>query len=67
MHVHTGIKICSLSSYIAIANKVACARSKHDDQDDNIVNTLAFMNFLLVNIFPILIRQIFPLSKFCAI
>ena len=50
MYVHTGIKICSLHSYIAIAiiNKAACARIKHAYQDDDIMNTLAFVNFLLV-------------------
>ena len=31
------------------------------------MNTLAFINFLLVKIFPILIHQNFPQSKFCFI
>ena len=31
------------------------------------MNTLAFVNFLLVKIFPTLIRQYFPPSKFCTI
>ena len=31
------------------------------------MNTLAFVNFLLVKIFPTLIRQYFPPSKFYAI
>ena len=31
------------------------------------MNTLAFVNFLLIKIFPTLIRQNFPPSKFCAI
>ena len=41
-------------------NKAACACSKHDDHDDDKMNTLAFVNFLLVKIFPILICQNFP-------
>ena len=31
------------------------------------MNALAFVNFLLIKIFPTLIRQIFPPSKFCTI
>ena len=31
------------------------------------MNTLAFVNFLLVKLFPTLIRQYFPPSKFCAV
>ena len=31
------------------------------------MNTLEFVNFLIVKIFPTLIRQNFPPSKFCAI
>ena len=31
------------------------------------MNTLAFVNFLLVKLFPTLIRQNFPLSKICAV
>ena len=30
-------------------NKAACACSKCDDQDDEIIDTLAFVNFLLIN------------------
>ena len=33
----------------------------------NKMNTLAFVNFLLVKLFPTLIRQNFPLSKICAV
>ena len=33
----------------------------------NKINTLAFVNFLLVKLFPTLIRQNFPPSKICAI
>ena len=33
----------------------------------NKMNTLAFVNFLLIKLFPTLIRQNFPLSKICAI
>ena len=33
----------------------------------NKMNTLAFINFLLVKLFPTLIRQNFPPSKFCAV
>ena len=33
----------------------------------NEMNTLAFINFLLVKLFPTLIHQNFPLSKICAI
>ena len=33
----------------------------------NKMNTLAFVNFLLVKLFPTLIRQNFPPSKICAI
>ena len=43
--------------------KVACAHSRHDDQDDNKMSTLAFINFLLVKIFLTLIWQSFPPSK----
>ena len=65
--VHVGIlvriKIFSPRSYIdsySMYNKAACARSKHDDHDDDKINTLAFVNFLLVKIFPTLICQYFP-------
>ena len=35
-----------------MTNKVACARSRHDDQDDNKMSTLqAFINFIFVKIF----------------
>ena len=44
-----------------------CTYNRHDDQDDDKMNTLAFVNFLLVKIFPTLICQYFPLSKFCTI
>ena len=60
MHVH---KIFSLFRYIYIPNKVACASSKHDNQDNNKMNTLEFVNFLLVKVFPTLIYQYFPLSS----
>ena len=33
----------------------------------NKMNTLAFVKFLLVKLFPILIHQNFPPSKFCAV
>ena len=45
MHVHFGIKIFSLRSY---KNTYDCTCSKHDDK----LNTSAFVNFLLVKIFP---------------
>ena len=38
--------------------KVACVHSKHGDQDDNKMNKLVFVNFLLIKIFPTLICQI---------
>ena len=70
MHVHTGIKdflaAYLYDMYIAIANKVACM-SKHDYQHDDKMNTLAFVNVLLIKISLTLIRQYFPQSKFCAI
>ena len=47
--------------------RTACVRSKHDDQDDDKMNTLAFVKLLLVKFFPTLIRQKIPPSKFCAI
>ena len=61
------LKIFSLCSQlqIRIANKAACV-SKHDYQHNDKMNTLAFVNVLLVKIFPILIRQYFP-SKCCTI
>ena len=64
MHVQTCIKIFSPRScrYIHITNKVVCTSSKHDNQDDNCIG-----QFLLIKIFPTLIRQNFPPSKFCAI
>ena len=31
--------------YIVITNKLVCTSSKHDDQGDNQMNTLAFINF----------------------
>ena len=34
-----------------ITNKAAFTHSKHDDQDDHKVNTLAFIDFVLVKIF----------------
>ena len=34
-----------------ITNKAAFVHSKHDDQDDHKVNTLAFIDFVLVKIF----------------
>ena len=37
------------------------------DRDDDKMNTLAFVNFLLIKLFPTLIRQNFPPSKICAI
>ena len=45
MHVH---KIFSLR----ITIKAACAISKRDDRNDSLMNTLAFVNFLIVKIFP---------------
>ena len=33
--------------HVIITNKVAFASSKHDDQDNDKMNTLAFINFLL--------------------
>ena len=61
MHVHI-IKIVSLSIAVAICItiKAVCASSKHDDQNDNLMNTLAFVNFLHIKIFPTLIHQYFP-------
>ena len=50
-----------LAMYVAIDIKWR-VRSKHDNK----MNTLAFVNFLLIKIFPTLIHQNFP-SKFCAI
>ena len=69
MHMHNSIKIFSLRSYryIYVTNKPACARIKNDSQDDDKMNTLAFVNFLFVKLFSTLIRQNFPPSKFCAI
>ena len=49
-----------------MANKAACV-SKHDYQLDDKMNTLVFVNVLLLKIFPTLIRQYFPPLKFCAI
>ena len=48
--------------HVAITNKAACVHSKHDDQDDDKMNTLAFINILLIKIFsnP-------DSSKFCAV
>ena len=68
-HVHTSIKIIALRSYryVGINNEVMCACSKYDDQDDDIMNTSAFIKFLLVKIFPSLTRKNFQLSKFCTI
>ena len=37
--------------YIA-TKPCACAVAKHDDDDDNKINTLAFVNFLLIKFFP---------------
>ena len=48
-------------------NKAACANSKHDYHDDDKMNTLAFVNCLLVKIFSTLIRWNFSPSKFYAI
>ena len=59
-----GIKIFLLHTAIAIdMYKAACMHSKLDDK----MNTLAFINFLLVKNFPTLICYNFTLSKFCAI
>ena len=41
--------------------------SKFSVRDDDKMNTLVFINFLLVKLFPTLIRQNFLLSKICAI
>ena len=65
--IHTGIKNFTLRSYVAIANKAVCALNKHEDQDDDKMNTLVFINLILIKIFPTLIDQNFPLSKFCVI
>ena len=67
--VYTDFKIFHYTYvlHVVIDNKAACARSKHEDQDEDKMKTLAFINILLVKIFPTLIRQYFPLSKFCAI
>ena len=59
MHVQTGI-IARFSHHVAmckyiISNLAACMHSEHDDN----VNTLAFVNFLLIKNFPTLIRQNF--------
>ena len=56
----------------ARARAVVCSldhpRSKHDDHDDDKMNTLAFVNFYSSNFSqPSRIRQYFPPSKFCAI
>ena len=50
--------------YIAIDTIKWHVHSKHDDQDDNKMNSL---QFLLVEIFLTLIRQNFPMSNFCTI
>ena len=47
---------------ICITNKW-CPHKKHNDQDDK-MNTLAFVNCLLVKIFPTLIGQYFPRQNF---
>ena len=51
MHIHTSIKIFLLCSYrhIWITDKAACVYSKHDDQDDDEVNALTFINFCSSN------------------
>ena len=65
MHVH---KIFSLriavDTYITI--KAACAGSQRDDQNDNLMNTLAFVSFLFVKNFPTLIRQYFHRQNFAS-
>ena len=56
MHMHTGIKIFSPCSYryvriyIYITNKAVRGCSKYDNQDENKMNTLAFVSFLLIKI-----------------
>ena len=62
--MHTGIKIISLGTWIRITNKTVCAHSKHDDKDYDKRNTLVFVKVLLIKLFPILIRQNIPPSKF---
>ena len=57
----------AIDTYVCITNKGVCVRSMHDNQDDDKMNTLAFVNFLLIKIFPTLIHQNFPPSKLCAI
>ena len=42
-------------------------RQYFPDQDDDKMNTLAFVNFLLIKLFPTLIRQNFAPSKICAV
>ena len=49
---------------MCITNKAVCSCNKHDDQDEDKMNTLKFVNILLVKIFPTLIRQYFLPSKF---
>ena len=57
MHVHTG------TCYVAIANKGACTHSKLDNEDDDEMNTLAFINFYSSKFS----QSSFPPSKFCTI
>ena len=66
MHVHKifSLRIAVDTCMVRITLKAVCASSKHDDQNDNLMNTLAFVNFLLIKIFPTLICQYFPPSNF---
>ena len=59
------ILVLRFSHYVATdTHKAVCTHSKHDD---NRMNILGFVNFLLTKIFPTVIHQNFPPSKFCAI
>ena len=47
-------------------NKVACACCKCDNQDDDIIDTLAFVNFLFINFSNPDLSKFFTV-KICAI
>ena len=55
------IPVLRFSCYVDIDNKAMRECTKYDDK----INTLAFVNFLLIKIFQTLIYQNFPLPKFC--
>ena len=68
MHVHKIVSLCiAVDTYVYLLKRRVQACSKHDILTRNLMNTLVFVNFLVVKIFPTLIRQYFPQSKFCAI